>query len=309
MQARPRLTPRLFGPRYWFTWLWLGLAWLLVLLLPYRAQLWLGAGLGRLLAWLIPRRRRIAARNLELCFPELDSGERATLLQQHYRNLGIGIFETGIAWWWPDRRFARLLRFEGLEHLQKLGDRGALLLSLHLTSLEIGCSAISLKLCLDGMYRPNNNPVLDYVQRRGRERRVRTGRARPRDDLRGILKALRQGRILWYAPDQDYGPRRSIFAPLFGHKAATVTATARLAARTGAAVVPYTYFRRADGGGYHIRVYTPLAAFPSGDDLTDATRINRLVEHYIRQCPAQYLWVHRRFKTRPPGEASLYNDA
>ena len=309
MQARPRLTLRLFGPRYWLTWLWLGLAWLLVLLLPYRAQLWLGAGLGRLLAWLIPRRRRIAARNLELCFPELDSARRATLLQQHYRNLGIGVFETGIAWWWPDRRFARLLRFEGLEHLQNLGNRGALLLSPHLTSLEIGCSAISLKLCLDGMYRPNNNPVLDYVQRQGRERRVRTGRARPRDDLRGILRALRQGRILWYAPDQDYGPRRSIFAPLFGHAAATVTATARLAAKTGAAVLPYTYFRRADGRGYHIRVYPPLAAFPSGDDLTDATRINRLVEHYIRQCPAQYLWVHRRFKTRPPGEASLYDDA
>ena len=309
MQARPRLTPRLFGPRYWLTWLWLGLAWLLVLLLPYRAQLWLGAGLGRLLAWLIPRRRRIAARNLELCFPELDPAQRATLLQQHYRNLGIGVFETGIAWWWPDRRFQRLLRFEGLEHLQNLGDRGALLLSPHLTSLEIGCSAISLKLCLDGMYRPNNNPVLDYVQRQGRERRVQTGRARPRDDLRGILKALRQGRILWYAPDQDYGPRRSIFAPLFGHAAATVTATARLAAKTGAAVLLYTYFRRADGRGYHIRVYPPLAAFPSGDDLTDATRINRLVEHCIRQCPAQYLWVHRRFKTRPPGQASLYDDA
>ena len=307
MQARPRLTPRLFGPRYWLTWLWLGLAWLLVLLLPYRAQLWLGAGLGRLLAWLSPRRRRIAARNLELCFPELGPAQRATLLQQHYRNLGIGVFEAGIAWWWPDRRFARLLRFEGLEHLQNLGDRGALLLSPHLTSLEIGSSAISLKLCLDGMYRPNNNPVLDYVQRRGRERRVRTGRARPRDDLRGILKALRQGRILWYAPDQDYGPRRSIFAPLFGHAAATVTATARLATKTGAAVLPYTCFRRADGRGYHIRVYPPLAEFPSGDALADATRINRLVEHYIRQCPAQYLWVHRRFKTRPPGEASLYD--
>ena len=309
MQARPRLTLRLFGPRYWLTWLWLGLAWLLVLLLPYRTQLWLGAGLGRLLAWLIPRRRRIAARNLELCFPELGPAQRATLLQQHYRNLGIGVFETGIAWWWPDRRFARLLRFEGLEHLQNLGNRGALLLSPHLTSLEIGWSAISLKLCLDGMYRPNNNPVLDYVQHRGRERRLRMGRARPRDDLRGILKALRQGRILWYAPDQDYGPRRSIFAPLFGHAAATVTATARLAARTGAAVLHYTYFRRADGRGYHIRVYPPLAAFPSGDDLADATRINRLVEHYIRQCPEQYLWVHRRFKTRPPGAASLYDGA
>lgn len=309
MQIPPRLTPRLFGPRYWLTWLWLGLAWLLVLLLPYRAQLWLGAGLGRLLAWVIPRRRRIAARNLELCFPELGPARRATLLGKHYRNLGIGVFETGIAWWWPDHRFARLLRFEGLEHLQNLGDRGALLLSLHLTSLEIGWSAISLKLCLDSMYRPNNNPVLDYVQHRGRERRVRTGRARPRDDLRGILKALRQGRILWYAPDQDYGPRRSIFAPLFGHAAATVTATARLAARTDAAVLHYTYFRRADGRGYHIRVYPPLAEFPSGDDLTDATRINRLVEHHIRQCPEQYLWVHRRFKTRPPGEASLYDGA
>ncbi len=307
MELRPRFTPGLLRPRYWLTWLWLGLWRLLVLALPYRAQLCLGAGLGRLLARISPRRRKIAARNLELCFPELDPGRRQALLQKHYQSIGIGAFETGIAWWWPDRRFGRLLQFEGLEHLQNRGNRAVLLLAPHLTSLEIGCSAMSLKLCLDGMYRPNNNPVLDYVQRCGRERRVLEGRAYPRDDIRGILKALRQGRILWYAPDQDYGRKQSIFAPLFGRQAATITGLGRLAAKTGALVASYTYFRRADGKGYHIRVYPPLDQFPSGDDLADATRINRLMEHYIRQCPEQYLWVHRRFKTRPPGEAALYD--
>ncbi|MCV6605382.1 MAG: LpxL/LpxP family Kdo(2)-lipid IV(A) lauroyl/palmitoleoyl acyltransferase [Porticoccaceae bacterium] len=307
MEARPHFTLSLLHPRYWLTWLWLTLWRLLVLLLPYRVQLIVGRGLGTLLARAVPRRRKIAARNLELCFPELSDKQRAQLLRKHFHSVGIATFETGIAWWWPNWRFQRLLHFHGLEHFDRLGGRGALLMALHFTNLEVGASAISTRVCMDGMYRPNNNPVFDYVQRRGRERRVEGGRVYPRRDIRGVLKALKDGRILWYAPDQDYGPQQSIFAPLFGQQAATVMATGRLAAKSGAAVVPFTHYRRDDGKGYDIRIYAPLDNFPSGDDLADASHINSLVEHYIRQCPEQYLWVHRRFKTRPEGEASLYS--
>ncbi|UTW46083.1 LpxL/LpxP family Kdo(2)-lipid IV(A) lauroyl/palmitoleoyl acyltransferase [bacterium SCSIO 12696] len=307
MEARPHFSLSLLHPRYWLTWLWLTLWRLLVLLLPYRVQLWLGRSLGGLLAKAVPRRRKIAARNLELCFPELSAEQREELLNKHYQSVGIATFETGIAWWWPNWRFQKLLQFEGLEHIEQLNGRGALLMALHFTNLEIGASAMSTRVCMDGMYRPNNNPVFDYVQRRGRERRVEGGRVYPRKDVRGVLRALKEGRILWYAPDQDYGPQQSIFAPLFGHQAATVVATGRLAGKSGAAVVPYTHFRREDGRGYIVRIYPPLEQFPSGDDLQDVTRINGLVEDYIRQCPDQYLWVHRRFKTRPDGEASLYD--
>ena len=308
MEARPQFTVSLLHPRYWFTWLWLTLWRLLVLLLPYRVQLWLGARLGQLLGKIVPRRRRIAERNLQLCFPELDNVQQRELLRKHFDSVGIATFETGIAWWWPNWRFQRLLQFEGLEHLENLNGRGALLMALHFANLEIGASGISTRICLDGMYRPNNNPVFDYVQRRGRERRVSGGRVYPRRDIRGVLKALKEGRILWYAPDQDYGPQQSIFVLLFGIQAATIMATGRLAGKSKAAVVPFTHYRRDDGKGYMIKVYPALENFPTGDDLSDASRINALVEHYVRQCPEQYLWVHRRFKTRPEGEQSLYSE-
>ncbi|MGS2722969.1 LpxL/LpxP family Kdo(2)-lipid IV(A) lauroyl/palmitoleoyl acyltransferase [Porticoccus sp. GXU_MW_L64] len=306
MEARPHFTFALLHPRYWLTWLWLTLWRLLVLLLPFRVQLFLGRGLGWLLARAVPRRRKIAARNLEICFPELNGQQRAELLRRHFHSVGIATFETGIAWWWPNWRFQRLLRFTGLEHFDQLEGRGVLLMALHFTNLEIGASAMSTQVCMDGMYRPNNNPVFDYVQRRGRERRVAGGRVYPRRDVRGVLKALKDGRILWYAPDQDYGPQQSIFAPLFGQQAATVMATGRLAGKSGAAVMPFTHYRRTDGKGYDIHIYPPLDGFPTGDDLADASHINSLVEQYVRQHPEQYLWVHRRFKTRPEGESPLY---
>lgn len=301
----PRFQWALLHPRLWPTWLGMGLWWL-VSLLPYRLLLLLGLGLGALFYHAGGARRRIVERNIELCFPELSPAQRQALVRANFASYGIALFEVPIAWWWPDRRFARLVELEGVEHIEQLRGQGALLMAIHYTTLEIGAQAVSRVTPVDGMYRPHGNPVYDYLQRKGRESRNPTGRVYPRKDVRGVLKALRSGRVLWYAPDQDYGPRQSVFAPFFGIPAASVTATARFAQMGNARVLPFSHVRLPNGRGYRVVIHPPLEDFPSGDDVADATRINGLVEQMIRRQPDQYLWAHRRFKTRPPGEPLLY---
>ncbi len=295
----------LLHPRHWATWLWIGL-WRALLVLPYPVLTVLGRGLGWLMYRAGGERRAIARRNIELCFPQLDAAARKRLLKANYYSYGMAPFEVGMAWWWSNRRLARVVRVSGLEHIEQLQGQGALLLAAHFTTLEIGASALTMHVDIDGMYRPNDNPVFDYIQRRGRERRARVGEAYPREDLRGILKALRRGRILWYAPDQDYGRKQAIFAPFFGVPASSVTATPRLAEMGRAAVLPFTHYRLPGSRGYEVRVHPPLEGFPTGDDMADVTRINRLVESYVTPCPEQYMWLHRRFKTRPEGDEPLY---
>lgn len=292
-------------PKFWLTWLGLGL-WRLTALLPYPLMLWLGKGLGLIMLRLGGRRATIARRNLALCFPEMNDGQREALLRENFIHYGIAFFEIAIAWWWSNRRFAKLVQIEGLEHLTNLNGQGALLTAVHFTSLEIGAAAINMRFSIDGVYRPHNNPVYDYVQKKGRQKRDDKGRAFPREDVRGIVKALRAGRVIWYAPDQDYGVRFSVFAPFFGIQAATVTATAKLTASGKARVVPLSQQRLPGSQGYRVTVHPPLEAFPSGDEEGDATTVNQLVETLVREQPQAYMWVHRRFKHRPPGEPPLY---
>lgn len=297
----------LLHPRHWLIWLWLAL-WRLLLIFPYPVLRLLGRGLGALMYRFSRERRAIAVRNIELCFPERDAAARTRLLKDNFFSYGMAPFEIGMAWWWSNRRLAKVVKVKGLEHIETLAEqeKGALLLAAHFTTLEIGASALTMHVDIDGMYRPNDNPVFDHVQRRGRERRAKVGAAYPREDLRGILKALRGGRILWYAPDQDYGRKQTVFAPFFGMPASSVTATARLAQMGRAAVLPFTHYRLPGNAGYEIRVHPPLEGFPTGDDVADATRINALVESYVHPCPEQYMWLHRRFKTRPEGDARVY---
>ncbi|MFO6011340.1 lipid A biosynthesis lauroyl acyltransferase, partial [Pseudomonas aeruginosa] len=159
---------------------------------------------------------------------------------------------------------------------------------------------------IDGMYREHDNPVFDYVQRRGRERHNLDATAIEREDVRSMLKVLRGGRAIWYAPDQDYGAKQSLFVPLFGIPAATVTATTKFARLGRARVLPFTQSRLTDGSGYRLTIHPPLEDFPGESEEADCLRINQWVERCVRQQPEQYLWAHRRFKTRPPGEARLY---
>jgi KDO2-lipid IV(A) lauroyltransferase len=223
-------------------------------------------------------------------------------------SIGIAFFETGIAWFWPKWRLQNLYTIEGLEHLQAAQESkvGVILMAFHFTHIDIGAKLLGLRFSIDGTYRPHNNPVYDYIQRTGRERHSMHGQAIPRDDVRAMVKALRTGRAIWYAPDQDYGPKHSIFVPLFGVPAATVTATSQLARLGKARVIAFTQTRRKGGAGYHLKIYPPLEHFPSEDEVVDTQRINRFVEERILEQPEQYLWVHRRFKTRPEGAPDLY---
>ncbi|TQV85615.1 LpxL/LpxP family Kdo(2)-lipid IV(A) lauroyl/palmitoleoyl acyltransferase [Exilibacterium tricleocarpae] len=307
---KPRFNAAMLHPRFWPTWLGIG-CWWLISQLPYRWQM----GLGRLFGWLsfyfARRRYAIADRNLALCFPELDAAARRQLLRENFYSTGMALFESGIAWFWPQWRLRRLFTIEGLEHLQRAKEagEGVVLLAMHFTTLDIGAAFMNMSHSIDGMYRPHNNPVYDLVQYRGRARHSTDTAVIPRGDLRAMIRALRDGRAAWYAPDQDYGRRFSIFVPFFGIPAATVSATAKFARLGDARVIPFTQTRLPRGRGYKVTVHAPLENFPSGDDSLDATAINAFIEARIREQPEQYLWVHRRFKTRPPGAPDLYDDA
>lgn len=300
-------TNAIVHPRYWLTWLGLGL-WALVSQLPYGWQVRMAKGLG-CLAWRwAPKRRDTALRNLTLCFPGMSLQERERMVYQTLQSTALALFETGMAWFWTRHRLLRLFDIQGLEHLRSARDRGqgVLLLGMHFTNLDLGAKFVCLHHSIDGLYRPHNNPVYERVQRWGRER-YSGGVAIAREDLRLMLRRLREGRVVWYAPDQDYGAKRPhVFAPFFGVPAATVTSTAQLARAGRAQVIPFTHYRLSDKGRYQVILHPPLADFPSGDDQADAERINRFVEDRVRECPEQYLWVHRRFKTRPPGEPPVY---
>lgn len=305
---RPLFRAAFFHPRFWLLWSGLGVLWLVVQL-PYKWQLGIGRFLGSCMFRVAGERRRIAARNLELCFPEKNAAERERLLKENFASTGIAFFEMAMSWWWAKPRLAKLAHVEGLEHLQhaQREGKGVILMAFHFTTLEIGAALLGQQHTIDGMYREHKNPLFDFIQRRGRERHNLDSLAVERDDVRGMLKLLRAGRAIWYAPDQDYGAKQSIFVPLFGIEAATVTATSKFAKLGKALVVPFTQQRLADGSGYKLVIHPPLNDFPGESDEADCLRINQWVERAIRECPEQYLWAHRRFKTRPPGEPKLYD--
>ena len=295
----------LWSPRYWPVHIGLALGWL-VAQLPFRIQMAVGRALGALAYHLMPGRRRIARTNLGLCFPELDSDARRELLHEHFRSLGLGVIETAMSWWTPAAQLRDLAQLEGLEHLRAAltTGHGVILLSAHFTTLEIGGRLLSLQTPFHVLYRRHKNVAFESVMQRARARHFE--KAISRDDMRGMLKSLKANMPVWYAPDQNYGAEHSIFVSFFGIPASTITATARLARISGARVVPFFQERLPGAGGYRLRLYPALDNFPTDDEAADTQRINDLIEAEIRKIPAQYLWAHRRFKTRPPGAAPVY---
>lgn len=296
---KPHFKPRFLLPKYWLTWLSVGILYT-ISWLPYRWQLGMGRGLGRLFYRFVPRRADIARRNLELCFPDMSSNDIEALVKKNMQNTGIAFFETGMAWWWPDWRIRRKLHIHGEEHLhaaQKDG-KGVLLLLFHFLSLEVHARLHGFVKPAVGLYRPHNNAVMEYLQTLGRGRSNKY--MIPRTDVRSMLQALDQGEIAGYLPDQDYGRKRTVFAPLFAvEKASTTTGTLLFAGNANCAVMPVTCFRRDDGSGYDMTFYPEFENFPTGDDVADVTRVNHMIEFAIQQKPEQYMWIHRRFKTRP----------
>ena len=306
-RIKPRITRyrNFLAPKYWPTWLGIAVMWALSAL-PIGLLLGFGSGLGWLAGQILRGRRRVVRVNLQLCFPEFDAAARERHVDAHFRALGAGLFEAAIAWFAADRRLRSRGEVVGLEHLQaaQADGSGVLLLTGHFTTLEIGARY----LCLAGvkfhaMYRPYNNAVLDYFMHHWREGRSGLP-ALPRDDLRGLVKALRHGNAIWYAPDQTLDQRISVFAPFFGVPVGTITATARLAQMGRAKVVPY--FPARIGGRYRVVIGKALDNFPAGDELADATRVNQALEAGVRGAPAQYFWIHRRFKRVPPGTPNPY---
>lgn len=295
----------LLAPRYWSSWLAVGLL-RLVALLPYPAIVRLGATLGGNLSRRLDYRRSIAETNLALAFSDEPAAWRRDLLSRQFRSLGITVLEFSWAWWARDRRLAGLARIEGLGHVREAlaAGKGVILLTGHFTAFELGARLFSVHHPLSVTYREFRDPVLDVTMRRARGRF--SARAIPRHDPRAMVRALRDNQVLWYAPDQDPGTSHSVFVPFFGVPAATLISTSRIARMTGAAVLPYVVQRLPDARGYRLIIQPPIRDFPSGDTEFDARRLNQWLERTIRSMPEQYLWVHRRYKTRPPGEPSLY---
>lgn len=286
---------------------WLGL-------IPVRLLGWLPLGLGRritaplggILRALMRRRRGIAERNLAFCFPELDGAARQRLLREHFRHLGESIAEIAVAWGRPGHLPLRIGQVVGLEHLDaaRADGSGVILITGHVTCLELGARLFGEQVDARGIYRPLRNPVLERYQNRGRSRYARS-MIRHRD-MRTMVRHLRTGGVLWYAPDQDFGARRSEFAPLFGHPVATATGLLDLARTGRARVVPMYPVKDEDSGRITVHLEPALYPFPTDDPLADLARVNEFLEARIRQAPAQYWWLHRRFKTRPPGEPDPY---
>lgn len=296
---------RFAAPRYWLTWLGMGLIFLSNQL-PFRIQMKIGRAIGSLTYYLAPRRRRIAQVNIDLCFPGRSAQEKSALLKKHFQSLGIALLETGLSWWAPKSKLASLVKIEGLEHLQTTLAEGhsVILLSAHFTTLEIGGRLLSFYAPFHVMYREHKNPLFEDIMRRARQRHYE--KAIPRSDIRGMMRSLKQKMPVWYAPDQNYGAEHSIFVPFFGVPAATITATSRLIKMSGAKVVPFFQQRLDDDSGYQIRIYPPLENVRGQDPAADTIAINHCIEQEILKMPEQYLWVHRRFKTRPEGESGVY---
>lgn len=293
------------APQYWPAWLGIGLLRLLCLLpLPWMVRF--GEGLGGLVGRAWKKRRHIVRVNLSLCFPDLRGEALEHEIDAHFRALGAGLFEACYAWWASDARLRPHGEVVGLDHLDRAmaNGTGALLLTGHFTTMELAARFIVMAgRPFHPMYRPADNALVDYLMHHWREGRAGLP-ALPRDDLRGLVRALRAGRAIWYGPDQTLNPRHSVFAPFFGVPALTVTATARLAEMGRAKVVPY--FPQRVNGRYRVTFLPALENFPAGDEAADAARINQAIEQGIGLARSQYFWVHRRFKARPPGQQDVY---
>ncbi|WHQ75534.1 kdo(2)-lipid IV(A) palmitoleoyltransferase [Pantoea sp. Lij88] len=306
MKNTGKFSRSLLHPRYWFTWFGLGVLWLLVQL-PYPVLMRLGAGAGKISRHFLQRRERITRRNIELCFPGISEEKTEHMIAGNFASLGMALAETGIAWFWSDRAVRRLFKVSGLDNLHAAQNekRGVMLIGVHFMSLELGGRISGLCQPMMAMYRPHNNQAMEYVQTKGR---MRSNKAMiDRRDLRGMVNALKQGESVWFAPDQDYGPKGSTFAPLFAvEKAATTNGTFVLSRLAKPAMVPIMLIRNPDNDGYHLIIEPMLENYPHTDEAAAAAYMNKVIENQILRAPEQYLWLHRRFKTRPPGEKSLY---
>ncbi|MFQ5934937.1 MAG: lysophospholipid acyltransferase family protein [Acidiferrobacterales bacterium] len=304
--TKRRHFPVLLHPRHWPS--WAGIAVMRVISLLPLPVLWAGGVVvGELLYYLIRSRRQVVAINIGICFPQLSQREQQRLVRKHFHAFGQTVLDTGIAWWGRPARLRRLVRITGREHVDPVlaQGRNLILLIPHFVALEICGMRISLEGQGCAMFRHVKDPVLDGVMQKAR---TRFGlKLVPHNaPMTALVRQLRDGAPLFYLPDQDPHRRSREFVPFFGIKTATFTSLSRLAAMTNAVVAPLICRQLPRGAGYEVIVKPPLKDFPTADPVEDAAHMNREIEKEVRQTPAQYFWMHKRFKTRPPGEPKIY---
>ena len=290
---------RFLAPRYWLTWLALGLL-RAIERLSYPHLVKVGRTLGRIGRRLPLHYIPVARANMRLCLPERSDAERERLLDRHFEALGISICESAMSWWSTEERIMGLARIEGVAHLEQAlaAGRGAIILTAHFTTLEIGARILNTAFPINVLYKPPKNPLLAYIANTNRSSYKKSEQFRTieRDDIRGMVRALRRNECVWYAPDQSFRNKGAEMVPFFGIPAATNVATSRLAQLTGAAVLLYSHERLPDARGYRVAISAPLADYPGASAQADALRFNRFIEAEVVRIPEQFWWIHRRFK-------------
>ncbi len=289
------------GIKYWPTWLGLGLLFILAWM-PFPVRIKAGEILGQLTCWLGKERRYITATNIAICFPELNASEQKALVQQCFQENGIGLIETISSWVRKKDSFKSQVTMIGLDKLKaaEAQGNGVLLIGAHYSTLDFGGILLSIFHSFAATYRPHGNALFDAFMLRGRLSNC--DEIFDRNDIRGAFRHLKQGKTLWYAPDQDYGPRHAVFAPFFGRPAATITAASRFAKANNSPTFLIRHHRIGRTAQYEMELLPFPDSFPGNDELSDASIINSMVEKAIRHYPAQYLWMHKRFKTQPGGK-------
>jgi Kdo2-lipid IVA lauroyltransferase/acyltransferase len=289
---------------YPLVWLVIGILWLLVQL-PYWLQLFLGKLIGLAIFRLDKKSKHIAKVNVDLCFPKLNEKEKEKILRESFISLGISFFEMGLAAFAAEKRLQSLVHLQGEHYLEeaKRNGCGVILLGAHLATIDIASRMFVMCQEFAIVYRAHKKPWADYflnILRRHYKQKIE------RNNVRGLIKALKSGSAVCYAPDIDAGYYDNVFVPFFGVLASSISATSRLAKITNAKVLPCAYYRRDDGAGYDIVIYPPLENFPSDDVAKDVARINLETEKAVLKKPGQYIWQYKRFKTRPKGEKRFY---
>lgn len=294
---------KFLAPRYYITWICLFFAYLIARL-PFKIQQKVGRFLGGSVYYFMPKRRHITLTNIRLCFPEFSEHEVKKIAKQSFAEIGLGAIEASVTILGHPEKLAERVTVEGMEYFNQAiaQKRGVIILGGHFASLELAGYLAAKLVPLHATYRPLKNQLIDHLVLKQRASHFRG--AIHRSDIRGMVKALKNNDAIWYAPDQDYGARHSVFAPFFNIPTATVTGLSRLVKLSNAVVIPGFQFR--EGEGYRFIALPPLVNFPSGDYVKDAIQINQILERMIKMHPEQYLWQHRRFKTRPEGQSSVY---
>lgn len=302
----PKFKAAFLLPKFWGTWLSIFLLYS-ISWLPYRVQTYVGKLFGKLLAKLAKKRIAVAKRNLQLCFPDMSEAERKKILEKNIEYAGMAILEASMGWWWPNWRVKKIAHVEGYEHVEAIlkKGKGVLALAIHNMNIELGCRIAGLHQPAIAFYRKHNNPLMEYMQYHGRARSNKY--MIHKRNVKGLIQALNENEVCFYLPDQDYGRNRAEFVPFFAvDKVATTTGTLLFAKEANCETV-FIVSLRTDKG-YTLKFVPGIENFPSGDDKEDVAAINRMVESLVKIAPEQYLWMHKRFKTRPSeSDVSLYD--